>query len=459
MPIESLRTALTAASTDDSIIREFLQVWPLVESILEAFSKATKLPIFAYLAGQMIFQSSAETMPPFCCLMLGSPDTSAKCKSDAFRRASKDEPFVGDRIQYCHAGMVNGRREIETGLNGMLTILFGAKRSVDPEALRRRETIIQAAAVNHPDQSIRLRDADTQDHRASVIEPSESTLMDAIAEIIQSLLSTTVSARALAINMAHELSLVMLGMGLLATEIEDLASEFSKPEQMAQNIVGITAAHRYLLAECRLGLYVVRNFLSHTSETRYRDVVLPQFNLVRIGVILSDMIELYKVQAAKKQIVFDVSGLEELPSIYGSEMELQRLLHNLLNNAVKYSYHSVAGSQRTIRIRTRVPYDPGFRRRRFAIVIENYGLGLAKDERGFAFRPGFRGRQAAKEVPIGAGIGLSEASKIMKIHNGQMRMRSEELHLASVGGSTFLTTIELIFPYSDRLNVTGVHHR
>lgn len=444
MSIEELRNTLTSFQHDDAVAREFIQIWPVVESILESFSQATKLPIFAYIGNAIVFQSSAQTMPPFCSTMLQDNRTAVLCQRDGSRRASKMEPDMGDRMQYCHAGMINGRREIDTASVGILTILFGAKPSANPEAIRRRRQVADTVELMDPALGARLRESEWQDGRLGTIEESDAALMDAIANILQRLLAATVSARALAINMAHELSLIMLGVGLLAAEMDEL---MCGDPGGAETFSDLVATHQHLLAECKLGLYVVRNFLSHHSETRYRDVVRPKFAEVRLSSTLNDMIDLYKVPASKKHIIFDVSGIDSLPVIRGSDMEIRRLLHNVLNNAVKYSYHSIASAQRTIRVRAKVPYDPGFRERRFAILVENYGLGLAKDERSSAFRPGFRGRQAIGEVPIGAGIGLSEALKIMKVHGGDIRLRSEQLHDANTSGPTFKTTVELIFPY------------
>ncbi|MDT7687242.1 MAG: hypothetical protein QOE46_1, partial [Acidobacteriota bacterium] len=119
----------------------------------------------------------------------------------------------------------------------------------------------------------------------------------------------------------------------------------------------------------------------------------------------------------------------------------------ILNNAIKYSYHSIATAHRTIRIWSKVPFDPGFHQRRFSLVFENYGLGLTREEQRQVFRPGFRGKQAVAEVPIGAGIGLSEAHKIMRVHLGEIKFSSKELFEDGSGEPTYKTTVELIFPY------------
>ncbi|HLM57381.1 MAG TPA: hypothetical protein VK422_14805, partial [Pyrinomonadaceae bacterium] len=55
-----------------------------------------------------------------------------------------------------------------------------------------------------------------------------------------------------------------------------------------------------------------------------------------------------------------------------------------------------------------------------------------------------------EEVPIGSGIGLSEAAKIMRLHNGEIRMHSKRLHQQGEEQGPYLTTVDLIFPYAPR---------
>jgi signal transduction histidine kinase len=269
--------------------------------------------------------------------------------------------------------------------------------------------------------------------------------MTAIAGVIQQLISATVGFRSLTINMAHELSLMILGMGLVAREMGATidGDRLTNPDVMSQ----LRQQRQHIYNQCQLGLYVVRNFLSYTSETRYADVVRPHFSLVDLNELVLDIIDLHRSLAATKNICFEVSELR-LPTVNGSAMELRRLFHNVLNNAIKYSYHSIPAAMRTIRIRSKVPYDPGFARPRFAVVVENYGLGLAKEETAQVFLAGFRGRQAAAEVAIGAGIGLSEALKIMRVHGGDIKFRSRQVHETG-DDQTYLTTVELIFRYRE----------
>jgi signal transduction histidine kinase len=449
MSLRDLRAALDSKGQDDALVRHFLSVWPMIERILEAFSKATGLPIFGFLGDAKVFQSSIETMPPFCAVMLSAPELAQRCVADGLRRAQGIEPDVPDkdRIQYCHAGMLNGRCEIDTGFAGPLSVLFGSKKSVDAAASRSRKAIIASVGTMDSALAQQLRSADDSDLKAGEIASSDIALMTAIAGVIQQLIGATVGFRSLTINMAHELSLMMLNAGLLAREMKATIDE-SLAQGGDSAAANLRQQRQHIYNQCQLGLYVVRNFLSHTSETRYADVVRPQFSTVDLNALLIEMVELHKGFAATKSITVDVAPLQ-LPTISGSAMELRRLFHNILNNAIKYSYHSIAETQRTIRVWFKVPYDPGFAHRRFAIVVENYGLGLKREEISHAFRAGFRGGQAAAEVAIGAGIGLSEALKIMKVHGGDIKIRSRQLHETSDRTPTYLTTVELIFRYRE----------
>ncbi|HEX8474812.1 MAG TPA: ATP-binding protein [Pyrinomonadaceae bacterium] len=440
--------ALGASVKDDAVARHFLVVWPVIEAILEAFSKANELPIFVYLNEEMIYHSPLESMPEFCRLMLSSEETGAKCVDDGRRRAAKLEPDFEEGVQLCHAGLLNGRREIDTGV-GLLVILFGAKTSAQDNAAIRRRHLIEITSKQDAELSGKLEESYAS-HGTPLpsIDSDDVALMDAISTILQRLLSATVGFRTQTINMAHELSLMMIGMGLLMDEMNFIVNDVQKSTDVMSSVKDLIDTQARIYTQCRLGLYIVRNFLSHASETRYSEVVRSNFSRINLKEILLEMVDLHRLYAAQKGVSFDVSGVDDIPQIYGSDMEIRRLLYNVLNNAIKYSYHSIPNIQRTIKIRSKVPYDPGFKQRRFSIAIENYGFGLTREEKINVFKPGVRGQRAIAEVPIGSGIGLSEALKIIKAHKGEIRLHSKELYEDKQGVWTYLTTVDLIFPYA-----------
>jgi signal transduction histidine kinase len=238
----------------------------------------------------------------------------------------------------------------------------------------------------------------------------------------------------------------MLNLGLISNEIDALMGEAEGLLPLGERRERLQSIREMVFTQCRLGLYIVRNFLSHTSETRYREVVKPQFKSVNLVKLLAETIMLHQLHAAEKLVEIE-NDIRELPTISGFDMELRRLFSNVINNAIKYSYHSIPNVRRVIKVRSKVPYDRRPGHTRFAVTFENYGIGLTEDERRKIFKPGFRGKQAIKEVPIGSGIGLSEAEKIMRLHKGFIKLQSKELYKDGEGVATYLTTVDLVFPY------------
>lgn len=446
MTVATISQIVSRTIKDDALIRHFLGVWPEIESILEAFSRATQLPIFVFLNDEHAFQTSLETMPPFCRQMLDSSETVKLCIADGLRRALGEEPDFNEGTQLCHAGMLNGYRQIEIGV-GTLTILFGSKLSIESEAVGRRERVIQRVSAQNALLGEQLQSVAGTDRYNGEFDPSDIALIDATTDIIRHLIDATAGFRLLTINMAHELSLMMINLGLLTRATGEFFAKYKETHQASEVADKIMEAHDTIDTQCRLGLYIVRNFLSHASESRYAEVVRPQFHEVQLEELLQDVIKLHRLSALEKKITLE-SHFSDLPTVYGFDMDLRRLFSNVLNNAIKYSYHSVTNARRIVKIKCKVPYDPGFKKQRFAITFENYGLGLTEEERRSVFRPGFRGKQAIAEIPIGSGIGLSEASKIMKLHKGEIRLQSKELYHGEEGGGTYLTTVDLIFPYA-----------
>lgn len=452
---------------DDSIVaRNFVETWKIINELLVSFSKATQLPISIMLEGKIIFTSPIESLPTFCQQLLNNNQTSQLCYLDSINRSKEkfEKKKRNKRVQLCHAGMVNAKREIETGV-GTLTILFGFKPAFNDEARKRRKLVIEKLAkisadsvtkieneINENDYSVSNqpdeRNMDSYFLEKNFFEEHDITLINSITRILELLITVTVEIRSLTINMAHELVVLFLGINLMSQETSDTLEEIQEAKANNENIAETIEFQKYMDSETKLGLYVVRNYLSQASEYRYSQVVKPHFEKLNLKPIITDMTEIYKWRANEKDLSI-ISEIETLPDIWGDKMELRRALHNIFTNAVKYSYHSIENHPRNIRVYSRIPYDPGFKSSRFAILFENYGLGLEEEELKKAFLPGFRGNQALKEVAIGSGIGLSEVRKIMGQHKGDVKFQSKKLWGEGFEAA-FLTTVTLIFPFNDR---------
>jgi signal transduction histidine kinase len=451
---------------DDIVARNFIETWHIISDILASFSKATQLPISIYLKENIVFRSPVDSMPALCQKLLKHPELSYACNQNALERArEKSEKKVKDKnrqIQLCHAGMVNAKREIETGI-GTLTILFGYKPAFSPEAMERRKLFIVNVKNFEQELAQEIENIISQDEHQSTIslnnfnlekdffDEHDIALIDSITKILKLLLNVTVGFRSLTINMAHELVVMLLGIHHMSLETSETLEEIQDSIPENKTFAETVKLQKYIDSETELGLYLVRNYLSQSSEYRYSQVLKPHFEKLNLKPLINEMIDLYQWRADEKQIKISCE-LDDLPNIWGDKMELRRCLHNIFSNAIKYSYHSTDESSRNIKISSKVPYDPGFKKRRFAVTFENYGLGLDEEESRMAFTPGFRGKQAIREVATGSGIGLSEVRKIINLHKGEVKFQSKRLYGEGIE-STYLTTVSLILPYSEHFKI------
>lgn len=436
-------TSAREVSIDEALRHPFVAIWPTVERVVDRFSKAIGAPISVYLGSERLYGPDSATYPRYCQALLGDPEFQERCEQDRKARIVDGRGAAARETQRCHAGMRIERRSFQVEGLGVFTILFAGIQSSDVESVEVQRLFVAQVAAN----DIRLGRilGESLGQVPTLPEEADLALLDALSDTIHSLLNATVGFQALAINMAHEISLMLTGLGSLTRAMAHTASVQDTIDQSSSQL---NATARQIHSECRLGLYVARNFLSHASDQRYAGVVSRQRDWVDLKSLVIEFSELYTALARFGDLLFDLEEIGDLPKVYGFEMELRRLLHNVFSNAVKYSFRSSEARQRTVKVWSKVPYDPDGRR--FSLTIENYGLGLSKREEALAFQPGFRGEQARREQPNGVGIGLSEVQKIMRMHDGFARIRSRLLHADPVAQSKYLTWIELVFPLSNR---------
>jgi signal transduction histidine kinase len=113
------------------------------------------------------------------------------------------------------------------------------------------------------------------------------------------------------------------------------------------------------------------------------------------------------------------------------ESRIERVVRNMLDNAIKYS---PAGGDVTVRAR-REENDGGS----WAVVtIEDRGLGIPAADLPYVFDRFRRGANVRRHI-AGSGIGLTGAKQIVAQHGGAITVRSVEGE-----GSTFTLRLPLL---------------
>ena len=133
-----------------------------------------------------------------------------------------------------------------------------------------------------------------------------------------------------------------------------------------------------------------------------------QREAVSIVEIANNSLENVRSQAAGKNIELVAAWNIESPAVPGEQTRLQQALINLLGNAIKFTQ---TGGKVTLRIKDD---DEG---QKIVIQVMDNGSGIPGEELHRIFDDFYRG----KDAPIGgAGVGLSNAKRIIEAHGGRI---------------------------------------
>jgi signal transduction histidine kinase len=145
------------------------------------------------------------------------------------------------------------------------------------------------------------------------------------------------------------------------------------------------------------------------------------FRMCNIGKILEENIEIFKPILAQKDIEIEYKPPGHIDAMI-SEIDIDRVICNLLHNANKYSYLSL-GRGRVVRIKIRDLYQENA----VEFSISSYGIPIKKEEidNGAIFNFGYRSQFAYKTNRDGTGVGLADARDVIHQHQGTITITSK----------------------------------
>lgn len=116
-------------------------------------------------------------------------------------------------------------------------------------------------------------------------------------------------------------------------------------------------------------------------------------------------------RAKERRIEFVIRGDDR--AVIGDAGDLERLVRNLLENAVR---HSPDGGRVVIEITTQAE--------RVKVAVSDEGPGISPEEREKVFEPFYRGHGDAERSSDGAGLGLAIVRQIARAHGGDVMLAS-----------------------------------
>ena len=146
---------------------------------------------------------------------------------------------------------------------------------------------------------------------------------------------------------------------------------------------------------------------------------------ISVKKVVHNTVEEIKCQSSAHQFIVDLP--RKLPPVYADELRLERILYNLIENAVKYSPQ---GGQ------IRVSVKP--ERKRLVIGVSDQGIGISLSDQAKLFEPFQRLDNSRLHQVGGVGLGLLVCRRLVEAHGGRIWVESEpDL------GSTFFFTMPL----------------
>lgn len=162
-------------------------------------------------------------------------------------------------------------------------------------------------------------------------------------------------------------------------------------------------------------LVEMRDFSSLTNDlldiSKYDTQKKIEYEILDIGELVKEIIEKSKNLAKVKEINIDYD-IESKVKINGNKIGLDRVLYNILDNAIKYTEQNGL-----INITEKIVSN------KYLLTISDNGIGISKDVAGKIFDPFFRGDMSRNTN--GAGLGLTLSKKIIEDHNGTISIKSE----------------------------------
>jgi signal transduction histidine kinase len=227
--------------------------------------------------------------------------------------------------------------------------------------------------------------------------------------------------------------------------VSAVSHEFRTPLAAMRQLSELLAAGRVPLAERRQQYYdslagesrrlqrLVENLLNFG---RFEAGARPyQLEPLDARALVEQVVAEFQSSLPHPACPIEVHGSGDPVALLADREAMALALHNLIDNAVKYS-----GAGRTVRVEWARRDD------RVALSVRDEGPGVAADERARIFQKFVRGAAAAAANVRGTGVGLAMVRRIALAHGGTVGVSSEP-----GAGSCFTITLPVSVPREKHL--------
>ncbi|MEM6794735.1 MAG: HAMP domain-containing sensor histidine kinase, partial [Acidobacteriota bacterium] len=175
-------------------------------------------------------------------------------------------------------------------------------------------------------------------------------------------------------------------------------------EKQREEYLGIALKHSE-----RLGRLVDELIELYKLEGREMQPSLDRF---RLGELIQDNVQRFRLRAEEKGITLQADFNPDLPPVYADVGLMERALENLIENALR---HTEAGGTVTVRLRK----EPA----ELVLSVSDTGCGIAEEDLPYIFDRFYRSKLTA--AGEGVGLGLAITQRIAQLHGGSLEVESQ----------------------------------
>jgi len=217
----------------------------------------------------------------------------------------------------------------------------------------------------------------------------------------------------------NELYLSRMKSYFMSTVSHEFKSPLTSIRQMAEMLVRgrVPSPEKHqkyyatILQQSERLSHLIDNILDFSKMEEGQKIF--RFEKADIIPVVKDIVELFQKHVADHGFHITLTIPEPLPYVVFDREAMEQVVHNLIDNACKYS-----GESKNIEVQL-LPKGS-----KIVISVRDYGVGIRKEDQDKIFSRFYRAGEELTQTVKGSGIGLTIVKQIVEAHQGEITMES-----------------------------------
>ncbi len=224
-----------------------------------------------------------------------------------------------------------------------------------------------------------------------------------IADQIEQLRRADAARRDMVANISHDLRTPLASLQGYLETLTMKRDSFSEEER--RKYLDLAARQGDRLARLVAELFELTMLDSTGTRLKFEPFSLPE--------LVQDVAQKFRPEAERKQLALETEIPESAPFVRADIGLIERVLENLIENAIKYTPEG--GSVRL----SLAPDATGIE-----MCVADTGRGIAEEDRERIFERFYRAEKSRGEAPEGTGLGLAITRRILQLHDCPIKVES-----------------------------------